>query len=353
MAEQIPIRNLWLLMLYASDIYQLLPEKSAGAEDNPDELPDLISEVLCHAVEKRLHRNLTAGYQRTTDVLSRVRGKIRMLDTERHQLLQKGKVSCSFDQLSVDTPRNRFVMAALEKCVFFVTTASLTTRCRRNIESLRLLGVGESASLRWDISQDRISRNDRDDILMLSAAKLAHEFRIPTEEDGRYSLPDTGQEERWLRRLFEKAVSGFYKVSARSLGWRVRPGKHLNWQVQSYSERIPELLPKMITDIYLENKQEGKRLIIDTKFNSILTSGHHREFTFRSGYIYQIYAYILSQVSVDDPLSDSATGILLHPSVGEDLDETVDIQGHRFRFSTVNLASTSQAIRQQLLQMLN
>lgn len=37
---KIPIRNVWLLMLYASDLYQLLGSKAVGVEENPDELPE-------------------------------------------------------------------------------------------------------------------------------------------------------------------------------------------------------------------------------------------------------------------------------------------------------------------------
>jgi len=39
----------------------------------------------------------------------------------------------------------------------------------------------------------------------------------------------------------------------------------------------------------------GRRIVIDTKFNAVLTPGWHREKTLRSGYIYQIYAYLRSQ----------------------------------------------------------
>ena len=41
------------------------------------------------------------------------RGRVDALRTERRHLLQRGKIACSFDELTTDTPRNRYVRAAL------------------------------------------------------------------------------------------------------------------------------------------------------------------------------------------------------------------------------------------------
>ncbi len=95
----------------------------------------------------------------------------------------------------------------------------------------------------------------------------------------------------------------------------------------------------------------ARRIVIDTKFTSIVTSGWFREETLRSGYIYQIYAYLRSQEGQGDALADHASGLLLHPSVGDDIDETVSIQGHRIRFATVDLTASTAEIRETLLAM--
>ena len=86
------------------------------------------------------------------------------------------------------------------------------------------------------------------------------------------------------------------------------------------------------------------------EFNSMLASGWHRDKALRSGYLYQIYAYLRSQAGRGDPLADRAEGLLLHPSVGESVDETAVIQGHRIRFATVDLTASTSEIRKQLRQ---
>jgi len=108
----------------------------------------------------------------------------------------------------------------------------------------------------------------------------------------------------------------------------VRCGGTLSWQIEQKTSGIDKILPTMRTDVALDHAPSGRRIVIDTKFTSIVTSGWYREETLRSGYVYQIYAYLRSQVGRGDPLADCASGLLLHPSVGDAVDETVVIQGH-------------------------
>ena len=42
--------------------------------------------------------------------------------------------------------------------------------------------------------------------------------------------------------------------------------------------------------------------------------------------------------------------MLLHPAIGERVDEAVVIQGHRIRFATVDLTALTAEIRSQLLR---
>lgn len=107
----------------------------------------------------------------------------------------------------------------------------------------------------------------------------------------------------------------------------------------------------MRTDVVLDHPAAGRRIVIDTKFTSIVTNGWYREETLRSGYVYQIYAYLHSQVGRGDSLADCASGLLLHPAIGQAVDETVVIQGQDIRFATVDLSASPADIRSQLLRL--
>ena len=348
---RIPVRNLWLLMLYASDLFRDLEKAKVAVEDNPDDIPDLVAEMLCRQVERRIQRNLSYGYQSQKSVLGRVRGRIDLMNTERRRLLDRGKVACRYDELTVDTARNRLVRAALEEISKIVGRNALAHRCRSLAASLRRMGVTGERPGRGEVSIDRFGRHDADDQPMVAAAHLAFSLALPTEAAGtnHLSLPD--REITWIRKLYEKGIAGFYDVVLSGKGWRVDAGKTIGWLLESKSPGIDKILPSMRTDIIIDHANAGRRIVIDTKFNSLVTRGWYREETLRSGYVYQIYAYLRSQEGNGDPLVENASGLLLHPSVGDMVNEAVVIQNHEIRFATVNLGATAKEIREQLLQV--
>jgi 5-methylcytosine-specific restriction enzyme subunit McrC len=306
---------------------------------------------LAHAVEQRQRRHLSQGYRGREAVLNRVRGRINVLKTERHQLLARGLVACRFDELTIDTPRNRFVRAALESICRIVRRQDVAHHCRSLAAGMKAQGVSGIAPSRAEMSVDRFGRNDADDRFMVAAAKLALDLTLPTEFLGSSVLSIPDREVAWVRRLFERAIGGFYDVVLSPHGWRVRCGATLSWQVEHKTPGIDQILPTMRTDVVLDHISSGRRIVIDTKFTSIVTAGWYREETLRSGYLYQIYAYLRSQVGRGDPLADSAAGLLLHPSVRDMIDESVVIQGHTIRFATVDLTAAPIEIRSQLLRL--
>ena len=358
---RIPVRNLWLLMLYASRLFRQLPSsRRFAAEENPDDIPNLVAEILTRAVERRLRRNLSSEFDRREADLTRVRGRIDSLRTERRQLLQRGKIACSFDELTTDTPRNRFVKAALIHLNRSVNERELRRRCGIAAAALQKAGVGAEnpcaagiGSARSLITAERTNAEDRQ---MLAAAELAFNLRLPTEDPGQSRLPAPDRNQYWVRRLFEAAVGGFYDTLLSPQGWSVETGNVLAWQTESPTSGIVQILPSMKTDIVLESPNaakgiEGARIVIDTKFTNIVRAGRFGNLTLISGYIFQIYAYLRSQERQVDPLSLTSSGMLLHASVGEDIDESATIQSHRIRFATVDLAADSLAIRNRLLTL--
>jgi 5-methylcytosine-specific restriction enzyme subunit McrC len=348
---RIPVRNLWLLMFYASALFRQLDQARIAVEKNPDDIPDLVAEALARAVERRLMRNLSYGYQTRKAILGRVRGRIDLLNTERHQLLARGMVACQFDDFTVNTPRNRFVRAALDAVARIVSRPELAHRCRVLSGSLKRIGVTGEKPSQTEVSADRFGRHDTGDKLMVEAAHLAFDLALPTEASGSKLLTLPDREITWVRRLYEKAVAGFYDVVLSPKGWRVDAGKTIGWLIEDKTPGIDKILPSMRTDVVLDHHGFGHRIVIDTKFTSIVTRGWYKEETLRSGYVYQIYAYLRSQEGNNDPLAPHASGLLLHPSIDEMVDETVVIQGHAIRFATVDLGATTGDIRKQLLRV--
>jgi 5-methylcytosine-specific restriction enzyme subunit McrC len=312
---RIPVRNLWLLMLYASDLTRFRGEFNALVDTDSDDLPDLVARLLTKAVERRLKQNLTRGYRNREMVLRRVRGRIDFLTTETHLLLARGEVFCRFSDLTIDTPRNRLVRAAMDLMARLVKSQELAHQCR---------------SL---------------------ASKVAFELALPTEESGPKALVAPEREDAWVRRLFEKAVLGFARVELEPLRWCVRGGGTLHWQVSTASGGIRAILPRMVTDIVLDPPNGGRRVIVDTKFSSILGSRRFGGASLKSQYLYQMYAYVRSQERIGLQ-ADETAGLFLHPAITVTLYEQAVIQGHSITFATVDLGGSAANIRKDLRRIL-
>lgn len=340
--SKIPIRNIWLLMLYASDLYRhTRDERKTSIEENPDDIADLVAEILAGSVERRIRRNMSFAYQSRDAVLNRLRGRVDLLRTERGQLLRRGKIACRFDELTIDTPRNRFVRAALTRIANVVDSADLARRCRTLATTMGRMGVGSHPPHHNDLSIASFGRLDADDRQMVAAARLALDLALSNESQGTNYLSRPYTERQWWE-LFEKAVAGFYSFVLKSCGWNVRPQSIKRWQLSTGNGAI---LPVMKPDIILDNLKENRRVVLDTKFKPIIHDGK-----VNSADLYQIYAYLRSQEEDDDPLWTSASGVLLHPVINDKVDESVMIQGHEIRFVTVDLTAQAKEIRNQLLQ---
>lgn len=65
-------------------------------------------------------------------------------------------------------------------------------------------------------------------------------------------------------------------------------GKPLYWPIAEMSPGMEAIFPRMRTDIILEQKDSKRCIVIDTKFNALLTKGWYREKTLRSEYVLRV-----------------------------------------------------------------
>lgn len=343
--QNVPIANIWLLMLYASKFYVSGERVCQSAEDNPDDIPDLIAEYLCKIVSQKLRNSLKQIYVSNTKELSRVRGRIEFLKSERSQSLSRGRVICTFDVFTNNTPRNRYVMAALI-ALSKITKQEIAQNCRHLAHTMQQLGVNGEKPNQLELQSDRINNYEVQDKLMVEAAILAFQLSIPNTQSGSVNFFKI-QENIKFYDLYEKAVAGFYIFHSNRLKIKTNPQKYMNW-FENEIEIRHELMPKMQADLILECKNQDWRLIIDTKFTNIITKGQSDNDRFKNSHIYQIYSYIFSQKRSIDVLSLNAKGMLLYPSIGVDYFESVKIQGHKFFFATINMNCNSRIFKQNL-----
>jgi hypothetical protein len=89
------------------------------------------------------------------------------------------------------------------------------------------------------------------------------------------------------------------------------------------------ILPRMVLDIRLDHPDQSgtgpRQIVIDTKFTSVTKPNQFGSETLSSAYVYQIYAYLMSQDA--NEVETKSEGLMLHPVVGGNLDEEVVIPG--------------------------
>lgn len=351
MAQAIPLRNIWLLFLYAADLVRFKDVTCVEVEAARD-LPELMARLLVRVVQQRLRRNLSRGYKPTHGILSRVRGRIDVLTTATGQLLEQGRIACRFEEHSMDTPRNRMVRSALDYLAAMVDVPEVVHECRALSQFLGRSGVSSQKPSRAALATDQISRNETADLLMVSLAKMVFEAFIPREQIGRNHAVAVDADVHLVRRLFEKAVTNALRLQLQPLGWQVKGGRKLNWPVAGSSDGITEHLPGMQTDIELVHTGQRRKLVIDTKFTHIFTSTQYKTEVLRSGYLYQLYAYLRTQeAELQANGIEHSEGMLLHPQCGQPLDAYVVMQGHRMRFKTIDLMSSAEEFEKQLLRI--
>lgn len=341
----IPVRNLWLLQLFASDLYRTSGRRLSGIEKLPVDVAQLVSRMLADAVSERIRTGLTVGFQRTREDLNRVRGKIDVAGTTRDRLQERGRVRCSFDRIHPDTVANRLVRTSLEHASRLPDT---DTRCRNLAGQMGAAGVGVVSPPFPDLRSLYRQRQLFRDREMLMAARLLLDLSIPDPATPDFVTVSPDDEDRYLRWLFEKAVWGFYRKNL--IDWDVEHGTRLSWPLDpgTASDGFPAILPGMQTDVVLRNTS-GRVIVIDTKFTSLLKPNRFGAEKLRSGYLYQIYTYLLSQQ--DNPDYGPATeGLMLHPIIDGHVDEEARILGHRIRFATVDLCASYETIVEDLLR---
>ena len=351
MATTIPLRNIWLLFLYAADLVQFKGRFDHQVETARD-LPDLVARLLTQVVEERLRRNLSRGYRARTAVLPRMRGRIDMVETTTRRLMDRGTVACRFDEHTMDTPRNRLVRAALSRLATRVADDLVAHRCRQLAGDFTRMGVVGPRPSWAELASDQIGRNETSDRFMVALARMVFDALLAMENAGRVAgtLPDGT--DHLIRRLFERAVGNALRLELQPRGWSIVQGRRLSWPVEAPSPGIASILPGMQIDIELNHLASRRRIVIDTKFTEIFSASTYREQILKSGYLYQLYTYLRSQERADEPITETAEGMLLHPQTRGAVDEVMTIQGHPMRFKTIDLSCNPRDFETNLTRLI-
>lgn len=346
----IPIRNLWYMLLYAWNEPRVARRWKTEVEAAPT-LDALLAQILAKTLQQRMRIGLGRDYVDERSTIRGIRGRVDFPHSLRQLAFQHGRAHCHFQNFSANTTANRIIRTTLLRLVQIGrfgppcdAATDLRLRLRRLVQELDMVDLIE---LNADqIRREQCVRHDADYRLMITICYLVLQRQMPTETVGTDESKGLDRDAMTLWRIFEKFVANFYRLHLDE--WRVRAQTKFCWPTEEPSEYAPMMSP----DVVLEHKLSGHVVVLDTKFTAkSLVVGQWNTLTFDRHHLFQIYAYLRTQEHVSSEYKTS-TGILLYPTTKHSLSEIIDVQGHRIRWETLDLAQAWQDIERDLLQVI-
>jgi 5-methylcytosine-specific restriction enzyme subunit McrC len=317
-------------------------------EESPT-LDALLASILVKFLQQRLRIGLGCSYMPEKRMLRGLRGRIHFTNSLKRRSFERGQAYCEFEHYSINAPKNQIIRSTLfhlAQTGQFGTDKALADKLRHEIRWLvRTLDGIDLVELTPDfIHRQQALRHDHDYRIMLAVCDLLLQRRLPTEYDGQMYMSQLERDRFVLHKVYEDFVANFYKFHLRN--WRVRPQKVLTW----HEKRKNAHLPFMIPDLVMVNPGIHT-IILDTKFTaSSLKENQWGRALFSSSHLYQIYAYLKTQEHLSGQHLQ-ATGILLYPTVIEELSEVIELPNHSIRIECVDLSAPWQKIESRLMEL--
>jgi 5-methylcytosine-specific restriction enzyme subunit McrC len=347
---RIPVRNIWHLLLYAWDFADWKGRWKSQAEDSPTLLA-LLARVLADSVRDLLRSQLGRTFLAHRETIRGIRGRIEFAASLRRLEFHAGRAHCAFPQLDVDTTRNRIIKATLMRLATDARLDPLGSHVSDALRSelrelVRVLGGVTLAPISTaDFAKLQLGRNDRLYSVPLAVCRLLHQLQLPTECAGDHAIAALFTDETKMSSVYEAFLRNFYRLHLKN---HTVQAEKLSWGEEPSSAYMPE----MRTDITITAQApDVRRLVVDAKFSqTTLSAGSHGSLKFKSDNLYQLYTYLRTQEHMGDA-HRVADGMLLYPTVTQELTEVVVIQGHRIQIATVDLRTPWQQIENRLIAL--
>lgn len=353
-SDNVVIRNIFYMLAYATgtsgnDVRSSLDSiLSTYSTEEFSSYLDLIAALLVNTVDAQRLRGFERVYFPVIDELSFIKGKVNIRESMLRRARGSLRLTCSFEELSVNTYMNRIIKTTMVHLLRFPELAAEMRR--RLILSLILLdNVGEIDPRVIDWNRLRFSRLNQSYRLIMPLCQMILEKKVPiVGQDGNSFFPNLFSKQR-LSSLFEHFVLAYFKKHYPALRPRSR---YVDYGI----EQTLDILPKLKADIVLQGNEET--LIIDTKcYGKILQTNCDKEIL-SPEHRNQILSYVLhldaEQCDAFDAQDNQerlpVSGMLLYAQTSLDgkIDKSWAELGHVFRVSTLDLSVDFQQIANQL-----
>lgn len=343
---QIPIENIYYLLCYA---WNKLEEKERVnvSVDDKTELLDLFAKILINGTKILLKRGIDRSYIDFTDEIAGVKGKVQISQTLKSNLLFKQRTVCTFDTFSSNILTNRILISTIHS---LSRTKGLDKELKKELISLQRMfsGIDLIQINNSLFNQIKLNRNNRFYGFLMNVCQIIYENTLPSEEQGNYKFSDFTRDENKMNQLFEAFIRNFYRIEQNK--YNIVKKESIYWQFESDTLDSFQFVPKMETDITLENNTE--KIIIDAKYYRETMIINYDKEKIKSNNLYQLFSYLLNQED-NTPKTVNAKGILLYPTIEKDYDLQYKYKTHTIEIRTINLNSNWKLISNRLKEIIS
>lgn len=236
----------------------------------------------------------------------------------------------------------------LQQFTSLTRTKGLDKELKSELVSLQrmLIGIDQIEITNSLFKKIRLNRNNRFYGFVLNVCQIIYENTLPSEEQGKYKFSDFTRDENKMNQLYESFIRNFYKIEQKK--YRSVKKEIINWQIETDNESL-QYLPKMETDITLENEEE--KIIIDAKYYRETMVINYDKERIKSANLYQLFSYLLNQEN-DSSRSKNAKGILLYPTIEREYNLFYKYKDHDIEIRTINLNSNWKNISARLKEII-
>ena len=336
----IRIQNIYYMLAYAFSVLKNDGYKKLASEDF-ENTADLLSTILAKGIAIQVKRGLGKEYIPITEPLSTLHGKIDISQSIKGQTMLKKQLVCSYDEFSVNTKLNQI----LKTTVSILIRAKIKPQVKIELKNLMMyfkdVDTLNPYTIDWNM---RFHRNNQSYQMLISICYLVIKCLLQKDENGDMKMQKF-LDKREMSRLYEKFILEYYKKHLPRDEYIVK-SKEIEWNEDN---NFFDFLPKMKTDIYIENKITGEILIIDAKYytRSMATSQFGNKQTFHSNNLYQIFTYVKNK---DRDNTGHVSGMLLYAKTDEKVapDAEYMMGGNRMEVRSLDMAGEFKDIEKQL-----
>jgi len=335
--SDIPIRNIWHMLLYA---WNEPPQTSTSLMQNEEDAPNLdtlLCLVLIRLIQQRFRIGLSRNYLDENHPIKGIRGQVNFGESLKKNLFNKGQAFCRYQEFSINVPKNQIIRTTLQRMVRlgqFGPNKSYTQDIRQRLRraSMTMDGVDfVELSLNF-INRQELGRNDKDYRIMLSICKLLLQRHMPFYSEGQIDISRIDNFDVLMHHIYELFIANFYKYHLAA--WHVSPQKTFGWNEKSGNQYLPSMRP----DLVLEEFATKRTIVLDTKYTSQTNKNQYGGEKFHSDHLYQMYSYLKTQEELSEQ-KRTAAGILLYPaSRSKKLNESIELLYHTISILSIDLS---------------